>query len=179
VSKDVEESPFFNIFTNIVLKPLGENEVHRWVIEGGNPSGLSLSSEADWIYAQAGGFPGLVREVCRVLWDRKHIRSKVNDDDLKAVEISFQEEGRSELAAVWNGLNQREQALCAHLLTSSELDRSQAHLIRDLIRRGYVREGDAGYSLFGKAFERFVANEAGIEYSPNESKRRRWWRFGR
>ena len=179
VSKDVEESPFFNIFTNIVLKPLGEKEVNRWVIEGGNPSGLSLSSEMEWIYAQVGGFPGLVREMCRVLWDRKNIRAKVNNDDLKEVEITFQKEAKEALEAVLAGLNQRGQELCAHLLTSSELDRSQAHMIRDLIRRGYVHEVDEKYTLFGRAFERFVADRAGIEYNPHQHKKRRWWPFGR
>ena len=179
VSKDVEESPFFNIFTNIVLKPLGEKEVHRWVIEGGNPSGLSLSSEMEWIYAQVGGFPGLVRELCRVLWDRKNIRAKVSNDDLKAVEITFQEEAKEALEAVLTGLNQREQDLCAHLLTSSELDRSQAHLVKDLIRRGYVLKTDDRYSLFGRAFQWFVAKRAGIEYNPDELRKRRWWQFGR
>lgn len=179
VSKDVEESPFFNIFTNIVLKPLEENEVRRWVIEGSNPSGLSLSSEAEWIYAQVGGFPGLVRELCKSLWERKHVRGKVRKSNLKEIEIAFQEQAGDALESIWGGLSQREQELCAHLLTSDELDRPQTHLIRDMTRRGYVQEAEGSYTLFGRAFERFVADKMGIEITSDQSQKRRWWPFGK
>ena len=179
VSKDVEESPFFNIFTNIVLKPLEVNEVRRWVVEGSGSSGLSLNSEAGWIYAQVGGFPGLVQELCRLLWERKHARGKVNQSALAEVEAAFQEQAGDALESIWGGLSQREQELCAHLLTSSELDRPQTHLIRELTRRGYVQEAEGSYTLFGRAFERFVGDRMGIEISSDQPVKRRWWRFGR
>lgn len=179
VSKDVEESPFFNIFTNIVLRPLEEEAARQWVIEGSTPSGVSLSSEADWVYAQVGGFPALVRILCALLWEHKQAQGKLSDGDMEEIEAVFQEQIRDALESIWVGFSQREQELCAHLLTSRELDRPQMHLLRDLTRRGYVRESDDGRRLFGKAFERFVADKTGVEISRESTRKRRWWQFGR
>jgi serine/threonine-protein kinase len=179
VSKDVEESPFFNIFTNIVLKPLEEEAVRQWVTEGSSPSGVSLGGEADWVYAQAGGFPTLVRILCALLWERKQARGKLGDSDLEETETAFRERARDALESIWLELSERERALCAHLLTSQELDRPQSHLLRDLTRRGYVRESDDGHALFGKAFERLVADKTGVEIKSDRPQKRRWWSFGR
>jgi len=177
VSKDVEESPFFNIFTNIFLKPLDENAVRQWVIEGSSPSGVSLSSEADWVYAQVGGFPELVRTLSALIWERKYDQGKLSSDDLAEIETEFQK--RDLLEVIWDGLKQREQSLCAHLLTSDELDRPQMHFARELTRRGYLRQDDEGYALFGSAFGRFVAEKTGVEIKSDNNKKRRWWRLGR
>lgn len=103
----------------------------------------------------------------------------MNQSDLGEVEIAFQEQAGHALESIWGGLSQREQELCAHLLESSELDRPQEHLIRDLIRRGYVLKGEGDYSLFGRAFQRFVGNKMGIEISSDQPKKGRWWKFGK
>jgi len=179
VSKDVEESPFFNIFTNITLKPLDQPEVKQWIIEGSNPSGVSLSSEAEWVYEQVGGFPGLVRDMCALLWELKSNKGKLNDSDLSEVEINYQDKYGDEIEYIWNSFAEREQNLCIHLLTSQELDRPQEHLSRDLTRRGYIQEEEGIRSLFGKSFERFVSGKAGIEFKSESPKKRRWWKLGK
>ena len=179
VSKDVEESPFFNIFTNIALKPLDAAEVRQWIIESSNPSGLSLSSEVDWVYKQVGGFPALVRGLCALLWEQKNARGKLSDSDLEEIETAFQGQVRDSLESIWESFSQRDQELCIHLLTSRELDRPQSHLVRELQRRGCVQKTDDGYALFGRAFQRFVAEKTGVEIESERPKKKRWWTFGR
>jgi len=180
VSKDVEESPFFNIFTNVSLKPLMEDAVRQWVIERSSPSGVSLNSEAEWVYAQVGGFPELVRMLCALIWERKNNKGKLSNSDLVEIETAFQEQERDVLNAIWGSLSPREQALCAHLLTSQELDRPQMHFVRELTRRGYLWKSEEGdYMLFGKVFEQLVANKTGVEIKSDGSQKRHWWRLGR
>jgi serine/threonine-protein kinase len=179
VSKDVEESPFFNIFTNIALKPLSESEVRQWVIEQSSPSGLPLTSEVDWVYAQVGGFPAFVRILCELLWERKQVSGKLKDSDVEEVETAFHEKMRDTLDFIWEAFSERERNLCAHLLTSGEADRHQMPLVREMMRRGYVRETDGGYALFGKSFERFVSEKTGVKMPQERPKKRRWWPFGR
>ena len=179
VSKDVEESPFFNIFTNISLKPLSEGEVRQWVVEASSPSGISLTTEANWMYAQVGGFPALVRMLGALLWERKQAQGKLRDSDLEEVETAFQDQVQDTLESIWGTFGERERRLCAHLLVSGEVDRPQMPLVRELVRRGYVRETDGGYALFGKVFERFVADKTGAAVRRDRPTKRRWWLFGR
>jgi len=179
VSKDLKESPFFNIFTNITLKPLAENEVRQWIIEGSNPSGISLSSESEWVYSQVGGFPDMVRILCGLLWERKKSIGKLNSTDLQETEVTFQEYAKDSLEHIWSLLNEKEQAVCAQLLTGNDLERSQMHLVRELVRRGYVNEADGNYSLFGKSFERFVSDKTGLEIPTEQAQKKHWWKFGK
>jgi len=178
VLKDVEESPFFNIFTTISLKPLKKGEVQRWVVEESSRSGVSLAREAEWVYDQVGGFPLLVRLLCELLLDRKASRGKVGDSDLDEVSLRFQERIRDRFEAIWDGFSDSERSLCAQLLTSEEISRQQMYIARDLIRKGYVVESEGGYRLFGRTFEQFVADKVGVDLRKGRlSKRRRWWKL--
>lgn len=179
VSKDVEESPFFNIFTNTILKPLSGAEVRQWVIEQSSLSGLPLTSEVDWIYTQVGGFPDFVHKLCELLWERKQVSGRIRESDMEEVATAFQEQAQDSLESIWTTFNEREQSLCAHLLASGEIDRPQVPFARALTRRGYVRETEGGCTLFGKAFERFVAEKTGVDISQERPPKHRWWLFGR
>jgi serine/threonine-protein kinase len=178
VLKDVEESPFFNIFTTISLKPLKKGEVQQWVVEESSRSGISLGGEAEWVYDEVGGFPLFVRLLCELLLDRKASRGKVGDSDLDEVNAQFQEKVRDRFEAIWSGFSDSERSLCAQLLTSEEISRQQMHVARELIRRGYVVESEKGYRLFGRTFERFVADKIGVDLRERHTgKRRRWWKL--
>lgn len=177
VSKDVEESPFFNIFATMALKPLTDSEIRAWVIEQSNASGVSLSNEADWVYRQAGGFPDLVRALCALLWERKRSQGKLDVDELEAVKAEFQAQIRDVLEAVWQNFSEGEKNLCAHLLSSKETDRPQRPVVRQLAQRGYVREVGEGYALFGGVFEQFVAAKMGVKLRQDQPQKRRWWPF--
>lgn len=177
VSKDVEESPFFNIFATMVLKPLAESEVQQWIIEQSNPSGVSLGSETDWVYRQAGGFPDFVRALCALLWERKRSQGKLEAAELEAVKAEFQVQIRGLLESVWQNFSEGERNLCAHLLSSRETDRPQRPVVRQLAQRGYVQETDGDYALFGGVFEQFVAAKMGVKLRQEQPQKRKWWPF--
>jgi len=140
---------------------------------------MPLTSEADWVYTQVGGFPALARILCELLWERKQAKGKLRDSDMEEVETAFHEQIQDTLESIWGAFSEREHSLCAHLLASTEVGRPQMSLARELVRRGYVRETDGGYALFGKAFERIVAEKTGVEIRQERPRKRRWWPFRR
>ncbi len=163
IRRSPEIDEFCELFAHHVrfLGPLPQDDIRHIVNQFARQEGLDFSpQDVDFIIAQAGGHPGLLAVVCRVVGaaiksgeyqfygDRRyeHIREQL-DDELNV---------RTECAKLWNNLTAEEQAgLIAYL---SRPDASQDELRnRSLQQKAILIEEQGGKrSVFGRLFEGFA-----------------------
>jgi DNA replication protein DnaC len=59
-TEDIEDSPFFNIFTTVNLEPFSEEAARQLVQKPAEQAGQPFGKEVEWIWQLAGGFPQLL-----------------------------------------------------------------------------------------------------------------------
>ncbi|HEV2655502.1 MAG TPA: hypothetical protein VGT82_11105, partial [Ktedonobacteraceae bacterium] len=84
--RDVEGSPFFNIFAVQEIGPLDLEEAHELVLHPSQEVGLAFTSdEVDWIIKLAGLHPFFIQQVCYYFFEEKllHDGAKVDRKHIK------------------------------------------------------------------------------------------------
>jgi len=162
----------------LFLSPLTENDARQVIAQFAREEEVEFSEDdVAFIIAQAGGHPGLLEAVCRVLSSTKgRVLAEVSGDypdfyreqDYKLVREHLDSDTsiRTECAKLWNGLTAEEQeALMAFVSDPrSPLD---AELERSLRQKAVIKEKEAGPSVpsttlrtgFGQLFEAFARRQ--------------------
>jgi hypothetical protein len=85
--KAIKDSPFFNIFHEIILTELTRDEAEQLIREPAKRAGLPFTdTEVEWIVKNAGLHPCFILRACAVLFDEKLLstRSGVSEQRFKA-----------------------------------------------------------------------------------------------
>ena len=168
-SKAVGESPFFNIFTNVPLKPFKPEELARLVEEPSRNAGVPLKEHMDIVADLGGYFPYLDQIACSVLFEVKASTGRIGRAEREGIRARFLEEVEGYYRSVWEGFSPEEREICRATLTSGRLVPQVEYRARDLERRGYLVERDGQYRFFCSSFRMFVAREWDMEVSWDES----------
>jgi len=175
--KDVAESPFFNIFTNVILKPLSQVEVEQFIIEPSSRSGVSLAPEATFLYELAGGGPGFLREACAIAFDLKSEKGELTSNDQDEIRSRMLEELKSDFTYLWEGWGTAVQELCPRILNGEEIGRREAYRLRPLTQHGYLTQDGGVYQFTSKVLENFVAAQCGVQIQEKPSRKKGWLSF--
>lgn len=171
VSKDIEESPFFNIFTNITLRPFEQKEAMQLIEEPFQRAGLSVNSERKLILNMAGHFPFMLQVACSILFDMKVTRGNLQRSDLKEWEARFGAEVQSYFKSLWQSFNDDQQEILRLLMKSRRIDKAREYALDDLIRRNYVVMVDQRPQLYSPLFRKLIAEINGTGLT----ERGRFW----
>ena len=156
VRQDAEVDEFCELFAHRtrLLALLPPQEISWLLREFAGEDGVSLSPEdEDFIWKQAGGHPGLLQAVYRV------VAHTMRPDDpfwrlqeYRAVRVQLEDDPvvRAECAKLWNQLSAEEQRALI-LLERGGMEK----VPRSLDAQGIVREG----AMFSKSFEGFVRRQ--------------------
>lgn len=168
VSKAVGESPFFNIFTNVPLKPFKQEELARLVEEPSQREGVPLRGYLDAVADLGGYIPYLDQIACSLLFEANASGGDIGRTEMEGIRARFMEEVDPYYRSVWEGFNAEEQGVCRAALTTGRVVPQVEYRARDLERRGYLVERDGRYRLFCSSFRVFVAQESGMEVAWEE-----------
>jgi serine/threonine-protein kinase len=160
-AKEISDSPFFNIFTNLRLGVFKPEEARRLIAEPSARAGRALDSHTDFILEIAGYFPFFIQIACSALFPLPR-SGKV---DLKKAKEIFLEEARPHFQEYWEKFDESEQAVVVALARERRLPREHAFALKDLTQAGFVHDE----KLFSSLFAEFVREIAG--------KDRPWWRM--
>lgn len=159
VSKDVEESPFFNIFTNLSLKAFETEEALQLIEEPFQKAGWSVNSEKALVVEMAGLFPYTLQAACSILFDIKTERARLNDADINVWQNTFYEEVQGYFAVLWGWFSEDQKEIFNLIAKSKKIDKSKDYVLRDLARRSYIVNTGEHPRLFSTMFHRFVAEK--------------------
>ncbi|MEW6567647.1 MAG: AAA-like domain-containing protein [Chloroflexota bacterium] len=185
-SKEIKGSPFFNIFANVVLRPLGRGEVCDLIESyvGGTDFAFS-PEEKELVWGLGGGHPCFVQMASHYLLEGK--LQALPRDALKAfVTTRFDEQANPHYTYLWSHCSGSERI---SLLATLALGRQKpskktmpnlenisrlhprAHLdVVSLVRRGLLEEADGTYALFSSSFGRWIGREITAPAGEEESK---------
>ena len=146
--KDVEESPFFNIFSNYNLKLLTENHIRQPVSEVLEKLGIgNIGQEVLW--RNAAHHPYILQVVGSLLLKHK----------AEEVEAIAQERLTDYFNQLWNGLNNPEKKALKTLTMGYSLPAPMKHIIRELCKRSVLREENGDFSFFTPLFRTYIIRQ--------------------
>ncbi|MDZ7360363.1 MAG: protein kinase [candidate division KSB1 bacterium] len=159
-AKEISDSPFFNIFTNLRLSLFKTEEAKQLIAEPSARAGRPLALYSDFVLEIAGCFPFFIQMACSALFS---LPKNEKIDYRKAREI-FLEEARPHFQEYWEKFDESEKAVVVALASGKKPPREHEFAKKDLAQAGFVQDG----KLFSSLFAEFV-REASRPTQP-------WWK---
>jgi serine/threonine-protein kinase len=160
ISKDVEESPFFNIFTNMTLKAFEENEAVA-LINMSSDTGIDLAPQKDVIMEQAGLFPYPLKMACNLLFE---IQSKDEEDNInESFKVSFNERIQEFYNNLWERFETTHQEIFSLLVQSRKIPQHQIYLMNELKRRDYITTKNGKPAIYSPTFQKYIMVKNNLE----------------
>jgi hypothetical protein len=174
-SNEIKGSPFFNIFGNVVLKPMSAEEVDELLDGSLADAPFPLpTEERDYLHRLAGCQPMFVQMAGYYLFEA-HQRGYEGEALHNFVEENFAQQADPHFTYQWNHSSESEKITLLALLA---LDRARKekeaapdveqlaklhprarHNLRDLTSRGLAVEDEGRYALCSPAFSDWIAHE--------------------
>jgi hypothetical protein len=174
-SDEIKGSPFFNIFGNVVLKPMSGEEVDELLDGSLADSPFPLAAEdRDYLHRLAGRQPIFVQMAGSFLYEA-HQRGYEGEDLQQFVEENFAQQADPHLTYQWTHSTESEKITLLALMAlgrakkdkDPEPDVEQVvklhprakHNLRDLTTRGLTVEETGRYSLCSPVFGDWITHE--------------------
>ncbi|KAF0205891.1 MAG: serine/threonine protein kinase bacterial, partial [bacterium] len=145
----IADSPFFNIFTNIYLRPFTLEEATVLLKEPSSTAGIALEPSL------AGYFPFFLQMACSTYFD--HILENGNFIDVKRIEESFLDEAGVHFRYIWEHIGEAEREVIHSFIAGQPLPKAKEHVFEELRRAGYFIEEGNSARIFSRLFASAIA----------------------
>lgn len=147
-SREISDSPFFNIFTTLPLGPLEPVEARALITEPTAASAFPLEPHADLIVDLAGHIPFFLQIACSATFE---ILVETGEAPRQAVEQRFLEEALPHFQFYWEQFDPVARSVCHDL--ASGTTPPPGKVLDDLVQRGFALGRDR---LFSSSFASFA-----------------------
>lgn len=154
-TREISDSPFFNIFSNLPLGPFRVEEAEAMITGASAATGRSFSAYSRQLIDLAGLLPMFLQIACSGLYEQL-VEDGRGEPDWAALAEAFREEAHPHFEFVWNRLAAGEQDYLARAAAGSAVSREQEHVGEELRRRGLLQAGPGGPEPSGSAFRGFI-----------------------
>lgn len=168
--KDIADSPFFNIFTNLPLRPFSEEEAIELISVPSEREGIPLAGYYSRILEMSGLFPMYIQIACSSLFEYL-VEHRDSEPDWRAVASAFNEEVYPHYGFVWDKLDEDSRETLLRVAGGGRLGDQYKHISDDLLRFGYLKETGSGISIFSSGFRDFLLKTG---KGPVRKKRTLW-----
>lgn len=159
VSKDIEESPFFNIFTNMSLRGFNQEEVLPLYTNSADIN----KDDFDRIWGLTGPSPYPLL-MGNQFW--KELISDVNQasgEQFKDLKKRLQTDLNEYYIALWQYLEDAHKEILESLVAGKSIPSDQEYLLRDLEKKDYIIFDNNTPKIASALFRNFVISNSGIE----------------
>lgn len=156
-SAQVADSPFFNVFQTVRLRPLARAEATALVTEPSAAAGLPLAPHVEFVLDEmAGTFPFFVQIACAALFE--HLDEQDGGTpDRDAVLERFLEEVDPHFRYVWEQrLSAEERQAMLEASRGRVTSSSSKRVAERLEKEGYIAKRGGAWTPFSRCFARFV-----------------------
>ena len=170
-SSEISYSPFFNIFSNITLSQLRENEAIELISTPSSACGGPLKPYAPFIIDVAGYYPFFIQIACAILFEYVSSGENIDEAILDKVREEFLDEAKVHFQQIWDicDEDQREVFLC--LSHGKRLHKSQEYILSRLVKAGYIKVQDEQSLIFSSLFQEFVLEKYGAQKQAAKKKK--------
>ena len=160
-SNEISYSPFFNIFSNITLSQLNEEEAIELISKPSKACGGDLKPYASFVIDIAGYYPFFIQMACASLFEYVSAGERIDETVLDKVREDFLDEAKVHFQQIWDICDEDERGVFLSLSNGKKLHPSQEYILRGLDKAGYIRTKDGRSLIFSSLFEEFVLQEHG------------------
>ena len=171
-TREIKDSPFFNIFTHIPLGPFDKSSALELIKIPSEREGVPLEGYLDFILELAGYHPFFIQIACSNLFEAVSEHQK-NVNLQKVIEKVY-EEAEDHFKYMWYQLTDNEKVCLQSIVESKELDQNLSYIARKVEKRGILMRMEGSYKVFSLCFKEFIKNipETDIEKSEENSKKK-------
>lgn len=155
-TREISESPFFNIFAQVRLGALVEEEARTLITEPSRGIGLPLKPYTAKILELSGRLPFFLQMACSATFECL-AEGEEEHPDWDQVEQRFLEEASSHFRYLWEHFEEEEREVI-NRLASRGGDATGGATSRSLIADGYVERREGKDRLFSGCFARYLGD---------------------
>lgn len=134
-TQDVEESPFFNIFTTVTLEPFTDKAARAMVTEAAQAEGTALDDEVEWILELGGRHPYLLQVAAGLAFEEKSAGTPLNRDSLASRAF---EEAHNYLERLWGDLSEPQRQVLSAISGNNPVEKRHQYAVESLERQGLL-----------------------------------------
>ncbi len=165
VSKDIEESPFFNIFTNMSLRGFEAAEIDTFIEHSGNNGDGGLINEMNYITGLVGSSPYTLNIACQHLSEFKSIHGELNDGLKTQFEDLLKKKLQDYFQHLWEYMDKTHHYILAMIVSGKKIPGAHDYILRDLAKKNYVSSDNGKTKITFSLLEQFVRQTTGITQS--------------
>jgi class 3 adenylate cyclase/predicted Ser/Thr protein kinase/AAA+ ATPase superfamily predicted ATPase len=175
-SREISDSPFFNIFSNITLGQFNDDEARDLIVKPSLQSGYSLESHISLILDIAGYYPFFIQMICAVLYEIVKEEKKISKAIIEQIKEEFMDEARVHFQQIWDICDAEQRNVIFTLAANDRIHPSREYLVKHLIKAGYVKMAKKKPAVFSSMFAEYILER----YSPSKKRNRKsaLWPFG-
>ncbi len=177
-NKDIADSPFFNIFSNLPLRPLRREEAVELITVPSQREGVPLGEYAARILELSGYFPLYVQIACSNVFEFLVERPDAAPD-WEEISRSFKEEVFPHYSFIWGRMDEASRETLFRIATGKSIGKKYRFVSEDLSRRGYLREENGSLAVFASSFRDFILEQSQKITAKKSFLARIWGRGGR
>ena len=157
-NQDISDSPFFNIFSNLPLRPFSREDALALITIPSKTEGVLLEPYADKIIELAGLFPFYLQAACSCVFEFlvDNIDSK---PDWRQISKAFMEEMTPHYSFVWSKMDETEKENLRRVAYGKSISKKFNFVNENLIRRGYIHETNGSVAICSSSFKDYVCQE--------------------
>ncbi|UCF05136.1 MAG: protein kinase [bacterium] len=160
-NKDISDSPFFNIFSNLPLRAFSRDEAVELITDPSEREGIPLGAHAGRIIELAGYFPLFLQIACSNVFEFL-LDNPDSEPDWEQIARSYIDEVSPHYQFLWERMNEEERENLGRIASGKSISKKYQFVNEDLMRRGYLLASDGEYSICSKTLNDFIlAQQAG------------------
>jgi len=165
-TKEISDSPFFNIFSTLRLSTFQRDEAEELVRVPSQRVGLPLEPHADRLLDISGLFPFFIQMTCSYAIEflQEH---PGQEPDFGQIRRNFYEEAKFHYRYMWETFDTHEKSAVLRVARQKKIPDALRHVVGELEGKRYVEPADQGGRLFSSTFEEFVKREGERQAKPS------------
>jgi len=154
-TKDIADSPFFNIFSNLPLRPFGYDEAFELISVPSQREGIMLAPYAKQIIDLSGYFPLYLQIACSNVFEWL-LENRGVEPEWPEIARSYREEVEPHYRFVWEKMDDPPKDVLRQAARGGGVGNKDRHVAEELLRRGYLREESGKFVMCSSTFREFV-----------------------
>ena len=175
-SKEISDSPFFNIFSNLTLTQFNKNETEELITQPAKRMGVSMSQYVPMIQDMGGFYPFFVQMVCAVFFEHIKEGQSIDKKDFENIREEIFDEAKVHFQQIWDICDEDQREVLLHLSAGSEIPSSKEFILKNLQKAGYVKQQNKKSEVFSSLFSDFLIDKYGTQKGISRKKKFLFWR---
>jgi serine/threonine protein kinase len=155
-TKEISDSPFFNIFSTLRLTVFRPEEAEALVRIPSDRVGKPLGPYTEQILDLSGLFPFFIQMACSHAIEYLDDHPDAKAPDFAEVRRRFYEEAKLHYRYIWEGFDEHERSTALRVASGKSLPDSLRHVREELEARHLVETDSGRPKLFAATFDEFV-----------------------